>query len=460
VDDDRLVGERLGGFEILGVAGRGAWATLYRAQQLSLDRIVALKVLDPVLARDPDATRRFLEEGRRAATLDDPAIVPVYEAGEEDGRFYLAMRFVQGETLADEIARGPLTRERTLEVAAVVASALDHAHARGVFHRDVKPGNILIEDDRIFLSDFGIAVTAQTAGKYTTGAIGTAAYMAPEQAQAGPIDGRADLYGLGCVLFECLTSRPPFTTDDLVALLYAHKHDAVPSAGDPALDAFFLRALAKDPADRFDTGAELVAALTTAFGGTIVAPPVVRAPARAQRGARPRMLAAAGVAMLAVIGGVIAYARRDTSSSAAGCAELPANVERAAPGRRGPVIVQGPQCARYTVPTDWSVDGVGPGASVSLTRNGADAVLLSAEPRRGRSSSQVAADSTSFPCPKAKQTTSYQLDGYSGVLCQFNNGTDVFYTTVGNDAWVVSIKANVPATERLKFLQSLTIPSS
>jgi len=416
-----------------------------------------------VLARDPDATRRFLEEGRRAATLDDPAIVPVYEAGEDDGRFYLAMRFVEGETVADEIARGPLTRERTLAIATTVATALDHAHGRGVFHRDVKPSNILCESDRIFLSDFGIAATALTAGRYTTGALGTAAYMAPEQAQAGPIDGRADLYGLGCVLFECLTGRPPFTNDDIVALLYAHAHEPVPSSGDPALDAFFLRALAKDPDDRFATGTELVDALTTAFGGTIAATPPPKRPhpdAARPRRVRAWWFVAAALVVIGAIGGGVYAATRDTSSASAACATLPANVVRVAPHRIGPVTVQGPRCARYLVPRGWNVSGVDHESKVSLARGGADAVLLAVEPRRGRSPGQVAADSASYQCPQKDQTPSSQLDGNDGVLCHFPNvNTIVYYTTVGNDAWTVAVKQNVPAAESTTFLQSFVVPT-
>jgi len=464
MEDDRLVGERLGGFEILAVVGRGAWATLYRAVQLSLDRTVALKVLDPVLARDPEATRRFLEEGRRAATLDDPAIVSVYEAGEEDGRFYLAMRFVEGETVADEIARGPLARERTLAIATTVATALDHAHARGVFHRDVKPSNILCEGDRIFLSDFGIAATALTAGRYTTGALGTAAYMAPEQAQAGPIDGRADLYGLGCVLFECLTGRPPFANDDMVALLYAHTHEAVPSSGDPALDAFFLRALAKEPADRFASGAELIDALTTAFGGTIAATPPPKPPPDESRPRRVRWwwMVAAAVVLIGAIGGGVYAATRDTGSPSTTCASLPANVVRAVGGRAGPITVQGPHCARYDVQSGWSVKSVTPESEVSLARHGSDAALLYVEPAHGRTPSQVATDSARYRCPASTpQTSTAQLGGYDGVFCTFDNvHTYVYYTTVGRDAWTVAVKQDVPASERTKFLESFVIPTA
>lgn len=260
--DDPIVGRRLGGFEILEVLGHGGFATVYRARQLRLGRDVALKILDPMLARDPNVARRFDREGWAAAGLDHPAIVPVYEAGDEEGIYYLAMRLVAGRSLAEELVEtGPLRPERTVAVARAVGDALDHAHSRGVLHRDVKPANILVEGDRIWLSDFGIAATAELVGAYTSGAIGTAAYMAPEQARAGAADARTDLYALGCVAFECIAGRPPYSGAGFAELIYAHTYEPIPRLGDPSADAFFATALAKLPADRFQSGHELAAEL-------------------------------------------------------------------------------------------------------------------------------------------------------------------------------------------------------
>jgi serine/threonine-protein kinase len=317
--DDRLIGRRLGGFEVEEVVGRGGFATVYRARQVRLGRDVALKVLDPMLARNADAARRFDREGWAAAGLDHPGIVPVYEAGEEDGIWYLAMRLVAGHPLSDELAGADLLPpERTLAVVRAVGEALDHAHSRGVLHRDVKPANILVEDDRVWLSDFGIAATAQQAGVYTAGALGTAAYMAPEQARPGEADFRADLYALGCLAYECVTGHPPFADFGLAGTIHAHAHEPVPSTGDPALDGFFARALAKPPDARFQSGAELADALDA-----VIARP--GPPTRKHRGPRPRrgrVLAlgalagavAAVVALLAIPGSGGHHATTTTST--------------------------------------------------------------------------------------------------------------------------------------------------
>lgn len=272
-----LGGRRLGGFLLGEVLGRGGFATVYRAHQLRLDRDVAVKVLDAELARNPDAARRFEREGRAAAALDHPNIVPVYEAGDEDSLVYLAMRLVPGRTLADALAEtSPLPVDDLLRIVEPLAQAIDHAHAHDLVHRDVKPGNVLLEPrpggtEWVWLTDFGIAATTRDVGRYTSGTLGTAWYMAPEQAEGGEVDGRADLYSLGCIVFECLTGHPPYPRDDLIAALMAHVQAPIPSTGDGRLDEFFTRALAKAPGDRFASAAELVAALrsTVADGGIL-----------------------------------------------------------------------------------------------------------------------------------------------------------------------------------------------
>ena len=268
-----LLGRRLGGFELTEVLGTGGFATVYRARQERLDREVAVKVLAPDLARNVDAARRFEREGRAAASLDHPAIVPVYDAGDEDGIVYLAMRLVGGPTLGDELATGSVDRSRLVTVLAPVADALDHAHTAGLVHRDVKPSNVLLEGDRVWLADFGIAASARDVGRYTTGAIGTAAYMAPEQAAGDDLDGRADQYALACVAFEGLTGTPPFGDADLLATLLAHRDQPIPSAGDDQVDGVLGRGLAKDPDDRFGSCRDLVEALGDALG-VRVPPPV------------------------------------------------------------------------------------------------------------------------------------------------------------------------------------------
>ena len=292
----------MGGFELVEPLGEGSFGSVWRARQLRLDRDVAVKVLDPLVARDPTAARRFEREGRAAASLDHPSIVPVYEAGDDDGLYYLAMRLVDGETLADVIDRdAPLAPAVVAELLRPIADALDVAHATGLIHRDVKPANILIEQERPYLSDFGIAASTRELGRYTTGSIGTAEYMAPEQARGEAVDHRSDLYALGCVVYHAVTGRSPFARDDMVSTLLAHSADDVPSTGDAALDAFFARALAKQPGDRFDSASDLVAAIP----GDRPAPDVSGAAV-----SRRHVVMLASVAVLVVVGGLVLASRR------------------------------------------------------------------------------------------------------------------------------------------------------
>ncbi|MFV1991527.1 MAG: serine/threonine-protein kinase, partial [Acidimicrobiales bacterium] len=235
-----LAGRRIGGFELIEPLGEGAYASVWRAKQLRLDREVAVKVLDPLLARNPYAARRFEREGRAAAKLDHPNIVPVYEAGEDEGIVYLAMRLVEGDTLEDRLESGPdLGRRELVSLLRPVAAALDHAHEHDLVHRDVKPSNILLGPNTVWLADFGIAATTRDVGRYTTGSIGTADYMAPEQASGGEIDRRADVYSLACTAWHALMENPPFAGTDLVATLLAHASEPIPSTGNNELDAVF-----------------------------------------------------------------------------------------------------------------------------------------------------------------------------------------------------------------------------
>lgn len=334
--DGSLVGRRVGEYEVGELLGRGAFADVYRAVQSGVGREVALKVLDPVLAEQGDVARRFREEGRVAARLEHPNIIPVYESGTDNGVVFLAMRLIEGESLADRIERDHgVDRPHCVWIVRSMAGALDRLHQLGLVHRDVKPGNILIESDRVWLTDFGISVSAELAGRYTTGPIGTALYMAPEQAEGQAIDGRADLYSLACVLYECLTGRPPFVADSKMALLLAHLREPAPPTGDPALDSFFASALAKVPAGRPATGAAFADALERAFAGEIVpvGPPIVPVPPTAGLAAatiattasenigsadatyatghrRRRALAAAVVACLVLGAGIVALVAR------------------------------------------------------------------------------------------------------------------------------------------------------
>src|SRR5919199_586150 len=270
-------GTTVAGYRIERLLGEGATGAVYLATDEHLDRSVALKLLPPELSRDQRFRKRFLREARLAAHLEHPGIVPISAAGEEDGQLYLAMRHVRGTDLRQILERdGRLEPARAIRILAPVAEALDAAHAEGLVHRDVKPGNILVEEgDRAFLADFGLAKHAATVNSLSReGAFsGTIDYIAPEQIEGGEVDGRADVYALACVLFETLTGRPPFPRDTDVAVVFAHLKDTPPSVTAlrpdlPAeLDLALARGMAKDPDDRYRTAGELLADARLATAG-------------------------------------------------------------------------------------------------------------------------------------------------------------------------------------------------
>jgi serine/threonine protein kinase len=275
-------GSQIAGYVIEEQVGRGGMAVVYRAFDPRLNRSVALKILAPELAGDAAFRQRFMREMRAAASVDHPHIVPVFDAGEADGVLYIAMRYVRGQDL-----RTLLDSEHTLPPARVayliaqVASALDDAHARGLIHRDVKPGNMLIgsvtgsgQPDHVYLSDFGLSKPALSSANLTlTGQfLGTLDYMAPEQVEGHAVDGRADLYSLGCTAFEMLAGEPPFKRDQGFATAWAQLSAPAPSLRarrpdlPPAVDQVIARALAKAPADRYRTCSEFADALRAACG--------------------------------------------------------------------------------------------------------------------------------------------------------------------------------------------------
>jgi serine/threonine protein kinase len=233
-------GSTFAGYRIESIIGRGGMGVVYRATDLSLERPVALKLVAPEVADDEHFRRRFLKEPKLAASLDHPNVVPIYEAGEHDGQLYLAMRFVEGSDLRT-LLRGEdgLPLESAMAILAQVASALDAAHRRGLVHRDVKPANVLVDEDgHAYLTDFG--VTKQLGGDTTEAGtlVGTLDYLAPEQIRGEQVDGRADVYALGCVLYQCLTGAAPFHRATEAETLWAHMQEPVPTAdGHPALDS-------------------------------------------------------------------------------------------------------------------------------------------------------------------------------------------------------------------------------
>jgi Protein kinase domain len=263
---DLGVGSMFAGYRIEGVAGRGGMGIVYRATDLALERVVALKFISADLASAPGFRERFAAESRTAASLDHPNVIPIFHAGEHDGVLFLVMRYVEGEDLRSELQReGRLEPERAARIIAQIASALDAAHASGLVHRDVKPANVLLgADDHVFLTDFGLTKRLITdADETKTGElVGTLNYVAPEQVRGEPVEPRTDVYALGCVLFHVLSGRVPFPLEGNEAKLWAHVSESPPQVssvvGVPAaFDAVIARAMEKRPSDRYETAGEV-----------------------------------------------------------------------------------------------------------------------------------------------------------------------------------------------------------
>jgi predicted Ser/Thr protein kinase len=283
---DLSVGSELLGYRVEGVLGRGGMGVVYLAEDLRLRRRVALKLLAPRLAEDQAFRKRFLVESELAASLDHPSVVPIYAAGETDEGLFIAMRFVEGSDLKGLLRGGPLAAERAVRLCAQVADALDFAHERGLVHRDVKPSNVLLDArDHVYLADFGLTRRLAEPGVVEPGLFGTIDYVAAEQIRGEEVDGRADVYSLGCLLCECLTGEPPFARSTDAAVLFAHLEEE--PAAPPGLERVIAKALAKEPDARYGTCSELVDAASEALGI-----------GEAKRDRRPLVLAAAGVALL------------------------------------------------------------------------------------------------------------------------------------------------------------------
>jgi serine/threonine-protein kinase len=260
--------------------GQGGMALVYLATDLRHDREVALKTLRPELAASVGADR-FLQEIRLTAKLSHPHVLPVYDSGEADGILYYVMPFVDGESLGERLNREKqLPIEEAVKITREVAEALGHAHNRGLVHRDIKPGNILLSEGHALVADFGISRAVSAAGgerlTQTGMTVGTPAYMSPEQAAGDPaIDGRSDVYSLGCVLYEMLVGQIPFPAPTQQAMMARHTMEQPPSpavmrpATPPDLERIVIRAMSKNPVDRFKDGADLAKALITMDAGTV-----------------------------------------------------------------------------------------------------------------------------------------------------------------------------------------------
>jgi serine/threonine-protein kinase len=380
-------GTSFGRYQLIELLGRGGMGEVWRAHDTQIDRVVALKMLLPHYAQDPEFDRRFRREARAAARLDDPHIVPIYDVGEIDGRLYVTMRLIAGQDLQTVLNDGPMPSARAVHVIEQIASALHSAHRTGLVHRDVKPSNILLaQNDFAYLIDFGIArATGDTALTSANTTIGTWAYMAPERFQAGEIRPSSDVYALACVLFQCLTGQVPFPGDTLeqVAVGHmvtppprpSHDHDTVPMA----MDHVIATGLAKHPGDRYASTIDLAAAAQQAIAspanqihaapppsidpdpahtqpwrssseaptapahmGALPPPPVGKPPSR-----RRGILIGALVAVVLLIAGGVFATVKLTQPADPTSTERPSTTANAAPGTAAPPPNTGPFTGVY-----------------------------------------------------------------------------------------------------------------
>ena len=320
VSEEVRIGTELLGYRVEELVGRGGMSVVYRATDLRLKRQVALKLLSPDLARDEGFRRRFLAESEIAASLEHPHILPVHSAGEANERLYIAMRYVEEGDLKRLLRReAPLTPERSLELLGEVADALDAAHERGLVHRDVKPSNILVSvqagKEHPYLAEFGLTLhtSERGTGDATAQIVGTVDYIAPEQIAGDAVDARADVYALGCVLYECLTGEVPFPRDSDLAALWAHMRTDPPRVSErrpelpEAIDAVVAKALAKDPEKRHGSCGELVESARQALGLSDV---------RIVRARLPLLLAAGALVASVAVAAAFALGGGDRSALA------------------------------------------------------------------------------------------------------------------------------------------------
>src|SRR3954470_17829011 len=280
------IGEEFAGNRIEAVLGRGGMGVVYRATDLRLNRVAALKVITPALSSDEDFRRRFQRESQLAASVRQGNVVTVFQAGEAEGLLFVTMELVQGSDLRAYLTQhGRLDLGTASSIVTQVAAALDAAHAAGLVHRDVKPANVLMAGGpgplHVYLTDFGLTKrTASQSGITKTGLfVGTIDYAAPEQIKGWPVDARADVYAFGCVLFEMVAGQPPFRRENEYATMYAHTSEPPPALSSlaagvsPALDAAVNRALAKEPENRFQSAGDFARAVAAAVAGDTVIEP-------------------------------------------------------------------------------------------------------------------------------------------------------------------------------------------
>lgn len=432
-----LGGSAIGGYRIRELVGRGGMGRVYLAQDERLDRPVALKVLAEELARDGAFRVRLLRESRLAAGLDHPNVVPVYEAGERDGRLFIAMRYVAGPDLAGILrAEGALAPRRVMALASQIAAALDAAHARDLVHRDVKPSNVLVDrqggHEHCYLADFGLTRSISSADAPDGQMVGTIDYVAPEQVRGDTVDGRADQYALACLMFECLTGTLPYGSRSDVATLFSHLEEDPPRASErrpelpAALDGVLARAMAKEPAERFASCGDLVEAASEELGIGV-------------GGGHPRrravpVLVALLLALLAAVGVLAAALDRGGEAPAAAPAgalvRIDSRTNRVAarvrvPGHPGPIAV-----TRGGVWTGDFQDGVlwryepSSGDLQRVSTNGEPRDITAAGPQL-----YVATDGNEFTglVSRYDAFTGERIDDISLVACALTSGEGVVW---------------------------------
>jgi serine/threonine-protein kinase len=374
-------GDLLAGFRIQSLIGQGAVGSVYLAEDTRTGEQVALKLLSAELAEDERFRQRFLRESELAASLDHPHIVPTLASGADDGLLYLAMAYVEGSDLREVLrSEGRLEPQRALDLVGQVARALDAAHTAGLVHRDVKPGNVLVTRrdgvEHAYVCDFGLARHVSSVSSLTgdRGFVGTIDYVPPEQIEGGSIDRRADVYSLGCVLFECLTGARPFDRESELSVVFAHLNEPPPSLADfrpelpDAFDHVIATALAKSPDERFATCGDLDAAARAALRG--------QGPRRRLRARRRRIVLATGAVLLAAAaGGVLA-----TRDGAAPAPPVSITQSSIAGARLG--LTQAAYKDLYGI--GWRADVVTePGFPVLIFQHRKEAIYFDPDTRRG-----------------------------------------------------------------------------
>lgn len=263
------IGEKVGPYQILEEIGKGGMATVYKAYHTSLERYVAIKIMDAAISGEPDFFERFRREARVIARLDNPHIVPIYDFNEHNGQPYLVLKYIDGQTLKQRMAASPLATLEALNIVTAVGEALQYAHQQGILHRDIKPSNVLIaQDGFVYLTDFGLARIMENTSTLTgDGFIGTPHYISPEQAlNADTIDERTDIYSFGVMIYEMMTGRVPFDADTAVTVIENHLYTPPPPPTSlnarltPAMDEVILKALAKQSSERYEKVSDLVQA--------------------------------------------------------------------------------------------------------------------------------------------------------------------------------------------------------